>query len=305
MKINRNAMAIIILCSHLCVGEEVSPLAANEWSNLAALLVKQQMQPYQLLESNSKELMKKLGFTDELIQRIEALISRSASLTFTLEKLFAMGIRIVTRADKEYPVLLRRVLRNSCPPLFYYAGDIQLVNTKLVGFISDKTINDVDIHFTKTITETAIDKGYGIVSSDVQGTDALVTETTITKGGYIISYTSDSLTKRIKDTFTIKSIRDGKLVLLSTATPDTGIAMSGEIDSNIYVYASAVGTVIVKSEDPLSERWTNIVTKLNNTYLNLYCWNNTLYKRNIEWINRGVIPIDEHWDVNITFGAKK
>ena len=46
---NNNAIATIILCSHLCVGKDVKPLEPKEWQNLAKRLLDKPIEPSELL----------------------------------------------------------------------------------------------------------------------------------------------------------------------------------------------------------------------------------------------------------------
>lgn len=305
MKTNENSMAIIILCSHLCVGDDVKPFTSKEWGNLASLLVRNKMTPYELISLESSELKKKLYFTDTQIFRIEKLVSRSASLTFELEKLFSIGISIVTRADVEYPIMLKRVLGNECPPLFYYAGDISLVNRKLMGFVGSRSVKDEDMNFTKSLIESVIKKGYGIVSGGAKGIDSIASESAIAMGGVVVEYISDSLLKKIKKNSIITAIRSGKILILSSINPNAGFNVGNAMARNKYIYANSIGTVIVKSDYNKGGTWAGALENLNHNWTNMFCWNNLLYKGNVELIKRGAISIDESWDVNLEVEMKR
>lgn len=305
MKTNENSMAIIILCSHLCVGDDVKPFTSKEWSHLASLLVENKMTPHELISMESSELKKKLYFTETQISRIEKLISRSASLTFELEKLFSIGIGIVTRADIEYPIMLKRILGNGCPPLFYYAGDISLANRKLIGFVGSRSVEDEDMNFTKAMIKSVIKKGYGIVSGGAKGIDSIASESAIAMGGFAVEYISDSLMKKIKKASLIAAIRSGKILILSSVNPNAGFNVGNAMARNKYIYANSVGTVIVKSDYNKGGTWSGALENLNHNWVSEFCWNNLLYKGNIELIKRGAIPIDENWDVNLEVELRK
>jgi len=85
------------------------------------------MEPHELFDLSRNEFKQQLAFTDLQIDRIERLVTRSASLAFKIEKLSRIGIHIVTRASSNYPIMLKRVLGHACSPLFYYVGDISLI----------------------------------------------------------------------------------------------------------------------------------------------------------------------------------
>ena len=116
---NRNAEAITIFCSHLCVADGVHPLEAKEWSDLAEKLLSLKLQPDFLLDFNHHDFVEQLQTTEEEADRYMRLIDRSGSLRFEVSKYEDMGIQIVTRADAGYPKQLKKKLGNGCPPMFY------------------------------------------------------------------------------------------------------------------------------------------------------------------------------------------
>lgn len=124
---NKNSVAIVALCSHLCQGNTY-PLSSSEWSELASALMQKEIQPEALLEYSFQDFVNNLCITEEYAKRLNNLIGRTASLYFELSKYENMGIGVVTRADSTYPKALKRKLGNACPPLFYYAGDISIAN---------------------------------------------------------------------------------------------------------------------------------------------------------------------------------
>ena len=57
---NRNAEAITIFCSHLCVTDGILPLEAKEWSMLAEKLLFLKLQPECLLDFERQDPAQKL-----------------------------------------------------------------------------------------------------------------------------------------------------------------------------------------------------------------------------------------------------
>ena len=46
---NNNSKAIVILCSHLCLGDNINPLTFKEWEEMAERLLFFNMQPEDIL----------------------------------------------------------------------------------------------------------------------------------------------------------------------------------------------------------------------------------------------------------------
>ena len=124
---NKNAEAITLLCSRLCMADGIKPLEPKEWSELAECLMAKKIQPGYLLDCGLTDVMRELSYTEEEAARLMRLIDRSGSMRFELAKYEDAGIQVVTRADTAYPKQLKHKLGNTCPPLFYYAGDLNLL----------------------------------------------------------------------------------------------------------------------------------------------------------------------------------
>lgn len=296
---NNNSMAIIILCSHLCVGGNIKPLEPKEWSTLASILLEKKIEPSELLDFSREDYEKILHYNKNQIERMEHLISRSASIAFEIEKLSKKGIKIVTRADKNYPNLLKKKLGKSCPPLFYYVGNIDLLNNILVGFVGSRSVGPDDIDFTKKIVRKAIANGMGVVSGGAKGIDSIASQEAIEHGGFAVEFLSDSLLRKIKNKKAISAIRNDRLLIMSVTNPNAGFNVGFAMMRNKYIYASSNGTLIVKSDYNKGGTWSGAIENLRNNWANTFCWNNQLYNGNAEIIKRGAIPIDEKWDVDL------
>lgn len=279
--------------------EQLQPLETVEWSNLAQSLINNHMEPYDLISKPLDELSSKLGLDDNMIQRMGNLISRSASISFELENLNHKGIKIVTRADENYPIVLKRKLGKNCPPLFYYAGDLELTNKPLMGIVGSRTIDSSDIDFTKSIVTKIVDHKMGIVSGGAKGIDNIASSEALIKGGFAVEYLSDSMLKKLKDNEVINYIIDGKLLLLSETHPTAGFNVGYAMKRNKYIYSNSQGTIIIKSDFNKGGTWTGAVESLKKQFTNTLCWNNSNYKGNIELIKMGASPIDENWNLKL------
>lgn len=301
MEISNNAMAIIILCSQLAVTEDIKPLNSAEYSKLAITLRENQMEPYDLLSLSKEELSSRLFLDINLLNRIEKLISRSANITFELDKLYRIGIKIVTRADNQYPKILKNKIKHYCPPLFYYAGNLELTKQPLIGMVGSRKIDDVDIEFTTQIVKKIINQNMGVVSGGAKGIDSTATIEALNIGGYAVEYLSNGLQQKIKKLEIIQAIRDDKLLILSETNPKSRFDVGFAMKRNKYIYGTSQATIVVKSDFNKGGTWAGAIENLNkkNNWSKIYCWNNPNYKGNIELIKKNALPIDENWKFDI------
>ena len=154
---NNNSKAIIIFCSQIVISKEIYPLNIKEWSRFAERLLINKIEPYEVLSYSDDDFKNKFGYSDEIVLRLRRLISRSASISFEVERYSNIGINIVTRADTHYPHSIKKQFGKNSPPLFYYAGNINLVNLPVINYeensiaIIDKNLFETNNNFTKEL----------------------------------------------------------------------------------------------------------------------------------------------------------
>lgn len=291
----QDSNAIVTLCSYVCVGEGVRPLEPREYSDLTQLLHQVGKTPKDLFGFSAEDFRTILGFDTERTQRFMRLLDRNASLSFELGQYQNMGIEVITRADAGYPKKLKKKLVNQCPPLFYYAGDLSLLDRKLIGYVGARTITQEDLDFTVQAVRKTTDLGYGVVSGGAKGIDTVSGTEALLRGGVSVEYLSDSMLRKLKNRDVIKNIQQGKLLLLSVSKPDTGFNVGMAMMRNRYIYAQSVGTVIIRSDLNKGGTWTGANDNLKNNWCTTLCWDHP-YPGNQALIENGAIPIDENWD---------
>lgn len=296
---NPNSNAILTLCSHLCVGEGIVPLEPKEYGDFAQKLLSADKKPCDLLEMSRQDIIKQLGADDNFADRIMRLVDRNASLCFELEKLSGMGIEAVTRADKEYPAALKKKLLGACPPIFYCAGDLELLNNRTVGFVGSRAVEQKDAEFTKNAVNRVVSLGYGVVSGGAKGIDTIAGTEAILRDSFSIEYVSDSMLRKLKSSDTVKRIQDGKLLMLSVVRPDAGFNVGITMQRNRYIYAQSEATVVVRADLNKGGTWSGATENLRHSWCPTLCWDYP-YPGNKALIEKGAVAIDNTWDGSIS-----
>ena len=306
VNMNSNSNAIFTLCSHLCVGDDVAPLEPKEWGELAKKLMELGLQPESIFEFSKAEFKDKFLVSEEYADRIFRLIDRNASLSFELSQLQSMGITAITRADEKYPMRLKKVLGNNCPPIFYAAGDISLLDYKYIGYVGSRTISDDDIVFTKATVAKTVDAGFGVVSGGAKGIDTVSEERALEMGAPIVEYLSDSMLKKMRKNSIVRAIANKKMLLLSVAKPDAAFNVGIAMMRNRYIYAQSMGTVVVRSEYNKGGTWAGAVENLKYGWCKELCWDKKTYQGNKALIEQGAIPISADWngDIDVVHPSK-
>ena len=296
---NQNAEIIFLLCSHLLADVGCKPLEPSEWSRLADQLMQAGLEPKELPDL-SDSAFGELAIGAEETRRIRQLLGRGANLTFELEKYQSMGISVVTRADAAYPRMLKARLGKSCPPLFYYAGDLTLAGKQSVGFVGSRNVDENDQRFTEQTVSKVNARGYAVVSGGAKGVDTISGDTALRNGSAVISYLADSMVRRIRSREAITAIQRGQLLLLSAVKPDLGFTAASAMMRNRYIYAQSVGTVAVRADYKKGGTWNGATDCIRHGITPVFCWDHPEYRGNQELIKLGAIPIGADWDGDVT-----
>ncbi|MGN1317755.1 MAG: DNA-processing protein DprA, partial [Lachnospirales bacterium] len=269
----------------------VKPYKLSEWNRLYEKLNLSKIEPYEILKFSDLDFREKLDFSESDIERIKRLINRSERLLLEIKKYSSMGINIVTKADDDYPKMLKNKIEKYSSPLFYYVGDLELANRKLIGFVGSRSISDKDCKFTERMVKVINEKGYGVVSGGAKGVDTIARDTSISNGNVCVEYISDSLIKKIKNKETIKAVLDNKLLIMSASKPDAGFNIGMAMTRNKYIYAQSNGTIVVKSDFKKGGTWNGATEAIKNKYCPVYCWDNKIYEGNMELLKLGALSI--------------
>lgn len=296
---NDRAMVIAILCSHLCVGEGVAPLEPKEYSDFANLLGNKMLNPEDLLSFRLQDFREQLGLNEEQAERLVRLLDRSASLSFEISKYEKMGVSLLTRADAEYPKKLRQKLKNACPPLFYIAGNIALLDHAAIGYVGSRSVSDRDTEFARATVRKTVSRGYAVVSGGAKGCDSIAEETALSAGGNAVAFLSDSMLRKLRNTATVQAVQQGRMLLLSVVNPEAGFNTGVAMMRNKYIYAQSEATVVIKADYNKGGTWSGAVENLRNQWALSLCWNHLAYPGNKALIDKGAKPIDESWDGSI------
>jgi predicted Rossmann fold nucleotide-binding protein DprA/Smf involved in DNA uptake len=292
---NQNSLAITVLCSHLCPGEHVKPFEPAEWTAIAERLICKNTEPYELMSLTIADIEAHPGLSFDVAQRITRLVNRSDSVISEIEKYANMGINIMTKADNVFPKALMQKLGKSCPPIFYYSGNPELVGIKHVGFVGSRNTNVDDEVFTAATVKKINAKGFSVVSGGARGIDSIASHISIANGCSCVEFIPDSLVNRIKPKAVMSAIVNNRLLIMSAVKPDSRFIAGFAIMRNRYIYAQSEGTVVIKADYNKGGTWNGAITNLKQRLCNTYCWNNPKYDGNIELIKRGALPVDESW----------
>lgn len=296
---NDNSAILFALCSHIEEDDRIKPLEPQEWSGLAKKLMERQLEPKVLLQLSGQEIRDALELDGTAFERLQRLLNREASLAFALNRLGDAGIFVVTRADAQYPKRLKSALGNTCPPLFYYAGELSLLDLAAVGYAGSRSVSEEDLRFTKNTVEKTVQHGFIVVSGGAKGVDSAAETAALELGSAAVSFLSDSLTRKIKAPQTLKALQNQKLLLLSAVNPDAGFHAGTTMMRNRYIYIQSQATVVVKSDYNKGGTWSGAVESMKHQWAPVLCRSLPKTPGNQALIEQGAVPVDDRWDGDV------
>ncbi|WP_352420852.1 DNA-processing protein DprA [Proteiniborus sp.] len=274
-QLNQDSLATILLCSDLGLNADMKkiykPYTTSQWNKLVEKIVNSSIQkPSNLLNIEKEELKEELFLKEDESNRIDFLLKRGGNIAIEIERLESSGIYITTRAEKNYPYRLKKILKNYSPPIIYYSGNLDLTNKKSIAIVGSRDVDSEGTLFTKKFVSKCAKEGYVIVSGGAKGVDTIAENTSIEENGYAISIVPNNLNKKIKEKSVRNSILEGRLLALSIANPNANFTVYAAMDRNKYIYGLSQWAVVVSSSDSKGGTWTGAVDNLKKKWVPLY-----------------------------------
>lgn len=195
--------------------------------------------------------------------------------------------------DAQYPERLKQKFGVKAPMIFYYAGDLSLLERKCVGFVGSRRIDESGVRFTEYAVKQVNAQGYGVVSGGAEGVDSVAGLTSIRNGNICIHFVCHSLAERVKEPETFAAIRNGKLLLLSHVPPEASFKASAAFGRNKYIYAHSIGTIVVRCDFEKGGSWSGAMYSMQNHISPVFCWNHLDYLGNMGLLQKGAIPLGD------------
>lgn len=272
-ELSRDSLAIILICSNLAsvASENATPYTTYQWNRLAVRLLQSPLKrPRAFLEWEVEEWRKALPLDEPEFERLRKLLARAGQVGIAIEQLRSQGIQITTRAEDSYPRRLKETLKQSCPPLLYYCGDLRIANGPAAAVVGSRSPDARAVEFASELAARCISDGINIVSGGAKGIDSAAQEKALSAGGRVVSFVADGLAKRIKHRDARDAIMAGRLLLLSLAHPGAGFTVYGAMDRNKYIYGLSDLAVVISSDEGRGGTWTGAVEALKNGWVPVF-----------------------------------
>jgi predicted Rossmann fold nucleotide-binding protein DprA/Smf involved in DNA uptake len=269
MTLSANTQAILLLTAPLIAGRgerSTELLTLRDYNRLARLLREHQRQPADLLGPDAGEIATLCQSVVET-ERLRQLLARGFLLGQAVERWQARAIRVLSRADADYPRRLKSRLREDAPPVLYCCGDLALLEAGGLAIVGSRDADQAVLDGTARIAAFAARAGRAVISGGARGVDQAAMHAALDAGGLVTGVLADSLERAALSRDSREPLLDGRLALISPWDPAAGFNVGNAMQRNKLIYALADAALIVSSDYRKGGTWAGAVEQLERLRL--------------------------------------
>lgn len=265
--LSANTQAILLLTAPLMLGRGKTSgtaglLKPTEYQRLVRHLIDLNRQPADLLSPSAEELI--ASCTDLVApERMRALLGRGFLLSQALERWTARAIWVVSRADAQYPRLLKTKLKARAPAVLYGCGDISLLAREGLAIVGSRKITGELVTYAADAGALAARADCPVVSGGARGVDRAAMDGALEAGGAVVGVLAEELEREAMHRKNRAPLRRGQLVLVSEYDPCSPFSVGHAMQRNKLIYAFARHALVVNSDLERGGTWAGAVEQLD------------------------------------------
>lgn len=262
--ISPNTRAILLLTAPLIAGRRQKNsglLTPDEYRKLAFRLREAGGQPADLLSGNESRLLRDCH--DVIDQdRLKRLLGRGFLLSQAVERWQSRALWVISRADAEYPRILKARLGVNAPALLYGCGDRAILNRGGLAVVGSRHVDDALLEYACAIGELAAKAGRMLVSGGARGIDQAAMRGALEAGGQVLGVLAHSLQGAAMNRAHRLPLMEGRLALISPYDPSAGFNVGHAMQRNKLIYALADAALVVNAVVNNGGTWAGTVEQL-------------------------------------------
>ncbi len=269
MPLSPNAQAILLLTAPLIAGRNQAStdlLTFGEYKKLARFLHEKQRQPSDLLAQDAGALIEECRLVI-VSDRLKRLLERGFLLSQALDRWQARAIWVVSRADDNYPMRIKKHLKGDAPPVLYGCGDAAILDTGGLAVVGSRHVDEALVSYTESVGRLAAAARCTIVSGGARGIDQAAMRGALEAGGKVSGVMADSLERTAMNRDHRNLLMEGQLVLISPYDPSAGFNVGNAMQRNKVIYALSDVALVVSSDLEKGGTWAGAVEQLEKLRL--------------------------------------
>lgn len=204
-----------------------------------------------------------IGMDQKLSEHILNLLDDELQLNVYLEKAKKYGCSPITRADEEYPLILRRRLGFDAPGCLWVKGNPEILKMPTVSLVGSRELNGANRKFAREVGAQAAKQGFALVSGNARGADSTAQSACLEAGGCVISVVADSL---------IENPQEKNVLYVSEEDFDAPFSAFRALHRNYAIHAWGEVTFIAQCTMEKGGTWDGSLHNLRKKWSPLYCF---------------------------------
>jgi DNA processing protein len=259
-----NTRAILLLTAPLIVGggRAERPLSPRDYSRLAIHLRDTGRQPADLLTEMADEVIHDCRALIDP-SHIRPLLQRGFLLSQAVERWRSRAIWVISRADAEYPVVLKRRLAAAAPAVLYGCGDVKILGSGGLAVVGSREVDDSLVAYAERLGELVARSGKTVVSGGARGIDQAAMRGAIQAGGSVVGVLPDGLERAALNREHRGALLERRLALVSPYDPAARFLAGHAMQRNKLIYALADAALVVSSDLGKGGTWAGATEQLD------------------------------------------
>jgi predicted Rossmann fold nucleotide-binding protein DprA/Smf involved in DNA uptake len=298
-----DSQALLLLCSHAAIANEadLAPLTLREWNALARKIqASKYTRPEGLLGQTASDLKMQLELTEAEAERLGRLLGRAEELDEHLRRLASLGIKVVTRADADYPQRYRQRLKDSAPTVLFYAGEPALLGQPGIAVVGSRHLDQAGQECASFVGNACGLSGLVLYSGGAKGVDTLSMNAALEARGTAVGILADSLLKAIRNNEMQAQIKRGDACLVTPYSPEAGFSVGAAMGRNKLIYCLADYAIVVASDYEKGGTWAGATEAIKAGWLPVFVLEHgAMPEGNRQLLQKGGVafphPFPEHY----------
>ena len=197
-------------------------------------------------------------------------MDRSGVIAIELERLDSIGIKVITRADKDYPERYLKRLRESTPAILFYSGEAALLGQRGIAVVGSRQLDHIAKRAAELIGNACGLSGLVLYSGGAKGVDTLSMDASLNARGAAVGVIANNLENIIRTPLYRNAIQHGDLCLVTPYLPSAPFSVGNAMGRNRLIYTLADYAIVVSSSVNSGGTWAGATQNLKNNWVPLF-----------------------------------
>ncbi|MEA3327835.1 MAG: DNA-processing protein DprA [Chloroflexota bacterium] len=271
--ISNDTLSMIMICSRLGLEEkpDPKPFTVREWNPIARKIQTSSLKrPGALLGLRAHDLEIELEIDPEHAENLSILLDRSGIIAIEIERLESIGIKVISRADQDYPDRFRSRLRESAPPILFYWGEKVLLGQKGVAVVGSRHLDEIGKRCADWIGNACGLSGMVLYSGGAKGVDTISMEASLSTRGTAVGIIANNLERLLRNPLYRNASQKGDLCLVTPYIPSASFNVGLAMGRNRLIYTLADYGIVVATSANKGGTWSGAIENLKNKWVPLF-----------------------------------